>query len=101
MTLKTKLRLAILGLVLAVVLAYSWLYISLLTNKEFEASMDLGVYVSREISEKAMHSLDDAKAAAPGLMSSGDPVAVEVMVKRAMASNPALSSLLESIPSYS
>jgi signal transduction histidine kinase len=101
MTLKTKLRLAILGLVLAVVLAYSWLYISLLTSKEFEASMDLGVYVSREISDKAMQALDDAKAAAPGLMSSGDPVAIEVMVKRAMAANPGLNSLLDSIPSYS
>jgi signal transduction histidine kinase len=101
MTLKTKLRLAILGLVLAVVLAYSWLYISLLTNKEFEDSNDLGVYVSREISEKAMQALDDAKAAAPGLMSSGNPLAVEVLVKRAMASNPGLTSLLESIPSYS
>ncbi len=101
MTLKTKLRLALLGVVFAVVLAYSWLYISLLTNKEFEQSNDLAVYVSREISDKAMQALEDAKAAAPGLMSSGDPVKVESMVKRAMASNPALTSLLESIPSFS
>ena len=77
MTLKTKLRLAILGLVLAVVLAYSWLYISMLTKKEYEASMDLGIYVTREISEKAKHSVDASNAASPGLMTSADPVAME------------------------
>jgi signal transduction histidine kinase len=101
MTLKTKLRLAILGLVLAVVLAYSWLYISLLTSKEFETSMDLGVYVNREVLEKAVQALDDAQTAAPGLMSSLDPEATKGILKRAVASNPALNSLLESIPSYS
>jgi len=101
LSLKTKLRLAILGLVLAVVLAYSWLYISLLTRKEIEADFDLGQYITKQILQKANQALDDSKAALPEMMLSGDPDVLRLTVERALTVHPGLNSLLDSIPGYS
>jgi signal transduction histidine kinase/HAMP domain-containing protein len=101
LSLKTKLRLAILGLVLAVVLAYSWLYISLLTRKEIEADFDLGQYITKQIGQKADQALDDSKAALPEMLLNGDPDVLRLTVERALTVHPGLNSLLDSIPGYS
>jgi signal transduction histidine kinase len=101
LSLKTKLRLAILGLVLAVVVAYSWLYISLLTRKEIEADFDLGQYVTKQIGQKANQALDDSKATLPEMLLNGDPDVLRLTVERALTVHPGLNSLLDSIPGYS
>lgn len=100
MSLKTKLRLAILGLVLAVVLAYSWLYISLLTRKEIEADYDLGQYITKQIGPKAIQALDDSKAALPEMLMTGDPDVLRLAVERALTMHVGLNSLLDSILGY-
>ncbi len=101
MSLKTKLRLSILALVLTVVLAYSWVYLSLLTRLEFEASFDLGQYVASKILPKADQILRDVLASDAATFVGGDPIALTMLARTALASDPALGAVLESSVGYS
>ncbi len=102
MSLKTKLRLSILAMVMAVVLAYSWLYVSLLTRKEIEATIVLGQFIDREIAQRANQALEEAKIARPDLLNaSSDAVTIRLTTRLALQGNAGVNSLIESIPSFS
>ncbi len=98
--LKTKLRLAIFGPVLVAVLAYSWVYVSLLTRQKFEASFDLGQYVTREIFHQADQTVKEAWSRQAEL-APGDADSVRALARQALADNLALDALLESSIGYS
>lgn len=100
-SLKTKLRLSIFGLVLAVVLAYSWVYLSLLTRREYEASFDLGQYVTREVSHQARQALERTLSQETSWRASSDPQALRRIARQVTAANPQLTLLLESSVGYS
>ncbi len=100
-SLKTKLRLAIFGLVMAVVLVYSWVYLSLLTRHEFEASYDLAQYVVREVFHQAQRTLEKSFSSKEAEGLAGDPVALRRLARQALSTDPGLSALLESSIGYS
>ncbi len=94
--LKTKLVLAISGMVFALVAIFSYLYVSHLVRQRTAEAYDSAMFVAKEIGESAREaSQSDLNSAF------GDPGQVEGTVERALQHDQGLTSLLQSIVGYS
>ena len=99
MRLKTKLVLAITGLVFLVVTLLSWLYLSQLIKQHNQQAYAATDVVAHQIVFTARQALEN------GLRDSkvnvNDPVAVQAAVKQALRDDAGLNALLNSVISYS
>src|SRR5271165_3845529 len=97
--LKTKLVLAISGMVLALVAMFSYLYVSHLVRQRTAEAYDSAAFVAKELRESAREAsqidLSSIFAAA------NDPKQVRAAVNEALQSDPGLSTLLQSTVGYS
>jgi signal transduction histidine kinase len=99
MRLKTKLVLAITGLVFSVVVALSWIWLSQLLQQHIELSWKSSDILTHQISFQVDRALDSGL---PGRhVDPNDPAAVRAAVADALRRDPGLNSLLTSIVNYS
>ncbi len=99
MRLKTKLVLAITGLVFSVVVALSWIWLSQLLQQHIELSWNSTDILTHQISFQVNRALDSGL---PGRhIDPDDPVAVRAAVADTLRRDPGLNSLLTSIVNYS
>src|SRR5271165_953004 len=97
--LKTKLVLAISGMVFALVAVFSYLYVSHLVRQRTTEAYDSATFVAKQIRESAR----DASQAdvATAFAETNDPDQVEAVLDKALQANPGLTTLLQSIVGYS
>jgi signal transduction histidine kinase len=99
MRLKTKLVLAITGLVFCVVVALSWVWLSQLLQQHVEQSWAANDILTHQISFQVNRALDSGL---PGRhVDPGDPTAVRSAVADSLRRDPGLNALLTSIVNYS
>jgi signal transduction histidine kinase len=99
MRLKTKLVLAITGLVFSVVMALSWIWLSQLLQQHIELSWNSTDILTHQISFQVDRALDSGL---PGRhVDPNDPAAVRAAVADTLRRDPGLNSLLTSIVNYS
>ncbi len=99
LSLKSKLTALISLLVLFVVLGISSLYISSLVRHALASVQSRGVYVAEEIYTQADTALEGARM--PPTTDPNDPQQVRDFVEQTLASNAALTSLMQSTVGYS
>ncbi len=97
--LKTKLVLAITGMVFALVAMFSYLYVSHLVRQRTAEAYDSADFVAKEMRERAreVSQTDLGSTLAQGT----DPGQVQEALKHALQSDPGLTTLLQSIVGYS
>ncbi len=99
MRLKTKLVLAITGLVFSVVVVFSWIWLSQLLQQHIEQSWAANDILTHQISFQVNRALDSGL---PGRhVDPNDPVAVRAAVADTLRRDPGVNSLLTSIVDYS
>lgn len=99
MRLKTKLVLAISGMVFALVAAFSYLYVSHLMRQRTTEAYNSADFVAKEIRESAHEAtLIDLSSA---FVNENDPKHVEEVLEEALKTDPGLKTLLQSIIGYS
>ena len=98
--LKTKITLIISGLVLAVVLVNSWLYMATLTRQVIRESDNRARQVAQEVFFQAQNALADSAANGNAPLSNS-PEDMRNYVRGSLDQNAALSSLIDAEVSYS
>lgn len=99
MRLKTKLVLAISGMVVAVVVIFSYFYMSYLVRQRISEAYDSAAFVAKEIREAArVASQIDLGST---FVNQNDPKQVEEVLDEALKTNPGLKTLLQSVVGYS
>src|SRR3954464_421356 len=97
--LKTKLVLAISGMVVAVVATLSFVYVSRLVQNRMDEAYENGDFVAHQVFHATRQALEidlnDVR------LKSNDPAEVETLVQDALANDPGINSLIESIVGYS
>jgi len=97
--LKTKLVLAITAMVVALVVALSWIYISQLVRQQIRSTYDDADFIAREVLSGAQQALQiDLESTRIDLT---DPKQVRAAVAEILQSDPGLNSLLQSVVGYS
>ena len=99
MRLKTKLVLAITGLVFVMVTVLSSLYLSQLLHQQIEQSYSANDIVAHQISFATRHALETGLKNHP--VNAKDPVALRNAVAATLREDPGLSELLNSVIQYS
>lgn len=99
MRLKTKLVLAISGLVFLLLCALSWIFLNQLLRERISQSFDGGSMVANQIVFATRRAL--VKGVANGAFDDSDPAALQETVASALRSDPALTALLDSAIRYS
>src|SRR5208283_5730695 len=97
--LKTKLVLAISGMVFALVAMFCYVYVSHLVRQRTAEAYDSAAFVAKQIRESAREAsqIDLSNTFA----NTSDPKQVEAAVDEALRNDPGLTTLLESIVGYS
>jgi signal transduction histidine kinase len=97
--LKTKLVLAITGMVFALVAMFSYLYVSHLVRQRTAEAYDSADFVAKEMRERAreVSQTDLGSTLAQGT----DPKQIQEALKHALQRDPGLTTLLQSIVGYS
>ncbi len=97
--LKTKLVLAISGMVFALVAMFSYLYVSHLVRQRTAEAYDSAAFVAKEMRESAREAsqIDLSSTFAEA----NDPRQVQAVLNEALQSDPGLTTLLQSIVGYS
>src|SRR5271165_7134916 len=97
--LKTKLVLAISGMVFALVAAFSYLYVSHLVRQRTTEAYDNATFVAKEIRESAR----DASQAdvTPTFAETNDPNEIKTALDKTLQADPGLKTLLQSILGFS
>lgn len=99
MRLKTKLVLAITGLVFAVVLFFSWMWLSQMLQQHIQESWSFADFQAHEVLFEVQTALD---AGLPQRhFDPRDPAAVEAAVAETLRQDPGLNSQLTAIENYS
>lgn len=97
--LKTKLVLAITAMVVALVVALSWIYVSQLMRQQIRSTYDNADFIAREVLSGAQQALQiDLESTRIDLT---DPKQVRAAVAEILQSDPGLNSLLQSVVGYS
>jgi PAS domain S-box-containing protein len=99
MRLKTKLVLAITGLVFAVVMVFSWLYFSQLLQQHIDQSYNSTDIVAHQLLFATRQAIENGTRNQP--INPNDPVALRVAVASALRNDAGLTALLNSVISYS
>jgi|HubBroStandDraft_4_1064222.scaffolds.fasta_scaffold22814_2 signal transduction histidine kinase len=99
MRLKTKLVLAITGLVLAVVVVFSWIWLSQLLQQHIEQSFAATDFMAHEVSREVNRALDTGLANQH--FDPHDSAAVRAAVATTLRQNFPLNDLINSIVEYS
>src|SRR5579883_3131105 len=99
MRLKTKLVLAITGLVFAVVSVFSWLYFSQLLQQHIDQSYNATDIVAHQLLFATRQAIENGTRNQP--FDPNDPAAVRTAVSNALRQDTALTALLNSVISYS
>jgi signal transduction histidine kinase len=96
--LKTKLVLAISGMVFALVVMFTYLYVSHMVRQRISAAYESAAFVAKQIRESAREAsqIDLSSTFA----STGDPKQVQAVLDEALQSDPGLTTLLQSIVGY-
>jgi signal transduction histidine kinase len=97
--LKTKLVLAISGMVFALVAAFSYLYVSHLVRQRTTEAYDNATFLAKEIRESAR----DASQAdvTPTFADTNDPNEIKTALDKTLQADPGLKTLLQSILGFS
>jgi hypothetical protein len=99
MRLKTKLVLAITGLVFCVVVVFSWIWLSQLLQQHIEQSWNADDILTHQISFQVNRALDSPL---PGRkVDPNDAAAVRAAAADSLRRDPGLNALLTSIVNYS
>src|SRR5581483_11616238 len=98
-SLKTKLVLAISGMVFALVAAFSYLYVSKVVRQRTAQAYQTADFIAKEILERA----GDVTHVDPATLQvdSSDPQAVERAIRERLQHDPGLNSLFNAIVGYS
>ena len=97
--LKTKLVLAITAMVLALVIALSWIYISQLMRQDIRGIYENAGVIAHEVLSGAQQALEiDLESTRVDLT---DPKQVRTAIAEILQSDPGLNSLLQSVVGYS
>lgn len=97
--LKTKLVLAITGMVLALVVTLSWIYVSQLVRQRVQQSYEGADFIAHQVLTSARQALEvDLDSTKLDL---NDPTQVHTATEEILQSDPGLTSLLQSIIGYS
>jgi signal transduction histidine kinase len=99
MRLKTKLVLAITGLVFAVVMVFSWIWLSQLLQDHIEKYWSINDQLERQVLQQVNRALDTGLAQQH--FNAGDPVAVHAAVEAALRQSTALNNQINAIVEYS
>ena len=97
--LKTKLVLAISGMVFALVAAFSYLYVSHIVRQRIAEAYDNAAFVAKEIRESAREASQVDLSGT--FVNTNDPKQVEDVLDEALQTDPGLNTLLQSIVGYS
>jgi signal transduction histidine kinase len=97
--LKTKLVLAISGIVFALVAAFSYFYVSRLVRQRFTNAYDNAAFVAKEIRESAREASQVDLSST--FVNTNDPKEIEAVLDEALRIDPGLNTLLQSIVGYS
>jgi signal transduction histidine kinase len=96
--LKTKLVLAISGMVFALVAVFSYLYVSHLVRQRTAEAYDSAAFVAKQISDSARHASKVDLSST--FVSSADQQQVDAVLDEALQTDPGLRTLLQSIVGY-
>jgi signal transduction histidine kinase len=99
MRLKTKLVLAITGLVFAVVMVFSWVWLSQLLKQQVEQYWSVNDPMAKQVLQQVNRALDTGLAGQH--FDPRDQVAVRAAVAAALRQNTALNDLMNSMVEYS
>src|SRR5208337_4216255 len=96
--LKTKLVLAISGMVFALVAMFCYLYVSHMVRQRTAEAYDSAAFVAKQIRENAREAsqIDLSNTFA----NTSDPIQVEAVLDEALRTDPGLNTLLQSIVGY-
>ena len=97
--LKTKLVLAISGMVFALVAVFSYLYVSHVVRQRTAEAYDNAAFVAKEIRESAREASQVDLSST--FVNTNDPKQVEAVLDEALQTDPGLNTLLQSIVGYS
>ena len=97
--LKTKLVLAISGMVFALVAAFSYLYVSHVVRQRTAEAYDNAAFVAKEIRESAREASQIDLSST--FVNTNDPKQVEAVLDEALQTDSGLNTLLQSIVGYS
>ena len=97
--LKTKLVLAISGMVFALVAAFSYLYVWHVVRQRTAEAYDNAAFVAKEIRESAREASQVDLSST--FVNTNDPKQVEAVLDEALQADPGLNTLLQSIVGYS
>ncbi len=97
--LKTKLVLAISGMVFAVVAVFSYFYVSHVVRQRTAETYDNAAFVAKEIRESARDASQIDLSST--FVNTNDPKQVEAVLDEALQTDPGLNTLLQSIVGYS
>jgi signal transduction histidine kinase len=99
MRLKTKLVLAISGMVVAVVAIFSYFYVSHLVRQRISEAYESADFIAKEIRDSARQATQVDLGSA--FVNQADPRQVEGLLEEALKSDSGLKTLLESVVGYS
>jgi signal transduction histidine kinase len=99
MRLKTKLVLAISGMVFGLVAMFSYLYVSHLVRQRTSETYDSADFIAKEIRESAREATQIDLSSA--FVDENDPRRVEEVLEEALKADPGLNTLLQSVVGYS
>ena len=97
--LKTKLVLAISGMVVALVVAFSYLYVSHLVRQRTTEAYDNATFVAKQIRESARDASQGD--ATPPFAETNDPNEIKTALNKTLQADPGLTTLLQSIVGFS
>src|ERR1035441_8433759 len=97
--LKTKLVLAISGMVFALIAVFSYFYVSRMVRQRFTNAYDNAAFVAKEIRESAREASQIDLSST--FINTNDPKQVEAVLDEALQTDPGLNTLLQSIVGYS
>ncbi len=99
MRLKTKLVLAISGMVFALVAVFCYVYMSHLVRQRMAEAYDSADFVAKEIRESAREASQIDLSGA--FVDQNNPQQVEAVLDEALRTDPGLNTLLQSVVGYS
>ena len=97
--LKTKLVLAISGMVFALVAVFSYLYVSHLVRQRTNEAYESAAFVAKQIRESAREASQIDLSST--FVNANDPKQVQAVLDQALQTDPGLTTLLQSIVGYS
>jgi len=97
--LKTKLVLAISGMVFALVAAFSYLYVSHLVRQRINEAYDSAAFVAKQIRESAREASQVDLSST--FAETSNPEQIQAVLNEALQKDPGLTTLLQSIVGYS